>query len=55
MTLEQMRAARVQGQSASDFERVRREAAAEVEPTADPDSPDASDLIRLEITKRRTP
>lgn len=53
MTLEQMRAARAQGKSASDFERIRREAAAGVEPAVDRDSPDASALVRKEIAKRR--
>ena len=52
-TPEQMRAARAQGNSASDFARIRREAAAGVDPAVDRDSPDASALIRKEIVKRR--
>ena len=53
MTLGEMRAAWAQGHSASDFERVRREAAEGVEPAMDDDSPDASALMREAIVKRR--
>lgn len=53
MTLEQMRAARTQGKSASDFARIRRDTAAGVEPAVDRDSPDASALMRKEMVKRR--
>ena len=53
MTLEEMRAARALGKSGSDFERIRREAKAGIEPAVDADSPDASALIRVAIAKRR--
>jgi uncharacterized protein (DUF4415 family) len=53
MTLDEMRAARAQGKSGSDFERIRREAAAGTEPAVDAASPDATALIRAAITQRR--
>ena len=53
MTVEQMRAARTQGKSASDFAHIRRDASAGMEPTVDRDSPDASALICKEVVKRR--
>lgn len=52
-TLDEMRAARALGKSASDFERIRREAKAGIEPAVDDDSPDASELIRSTIDQRR--
>lgn len=52
MTLDQMRAARTQGKSASDLARIRHDAAAGVEPAVDRDSPDASAAMRKEIAKR---
>lgn len=53
MTLDAMRTARQQGESRSDLARVRQEAAADIEPAMDHDSPDAGSLIRAAITQRR--
>ena len=53
MTLDEMRAARARGESHTDWERVRRDVAAGVEPVLDDDSPDASHLIEEAIAKRR--
>jgi len=39
--------------SESGWERVRREAREGIEPAEDEDSPDASELMRVEIEKRR--
>ena len=39
--------------SKTDWERVRREAAAGIEPADDSDSPCAADLMRKELTKIR--
>ena len=53
MTLEEMRAARERGESQSDFEAIRRNSVAAVEPADDADSPDASAIMRVEIARRR--
>lgn len=53
MTTDEMRAARERGETLSDWESIRRKVAAGIEPELDEDSPDASDLIRQEIAKRR--
>jgi len=53
MTLEEMRAACARGEDRSDWEQVRREVGAGVEPAPDAESPDASDLLRAEIQMRR--
>ena len=53
MTLDEMRAAHARGESRTDWERVHRDVAADVEPVLDDDSPDASDLIEQAIAKRR--
>lgn len=53
MTLEAMKQARANGQSQSDWERVRRNAEQGVEPIEDEDAPDASLLMREALTKRR--
>ncbi|CAK0746916.1 BrnA antitoxin family protein [Gammaproteobacteria bacterium] len=53
MTLDEMRAARERGEDRSDWERVRREAHDGIEPADDEDSPDASELMRSEVAKRR--
>jgi len=52
MTLEEMRAACARGEDRSDWEQVRRDASAGVEPAPDAESPDASALLRTEIEKR---
>ena len=53
MTLEEMREACACGEDRSDWEQVRRDADAGVEPAPDAESPDASALLRAEIEKRR--
>ena len=53
MTLNEMRAARMRGEDKSDFELIRRNAAAGIEPADDEDSPNAAHLMRAEIEKRR--
>lgn len=53
MTLEEMRAARERGESKTDWARVRGEQASGAEPTADADSPDATQLMREAVTTRR--
>ena len=53
MTLDEMRAAHARGESRTDWDRVRREAAMDIEPAPDEDSPDASHLIEQAIAKRR--
>lgn len=53
MTLDEMRAALERGEDRSDWERIRREARDGIEPADDEDSPDATDLMRSEISKRR--
>ena len=52
MTLDEMRAAHARGESCTDWERVRRDAAEDGEQVLDDDSPDASDLIEQAIAKR---
>ena len=52
-TLDEMRTACARGESRTDWERVRRDVAAGVEPVLDDDSPDASHLIEEAIAKRR--
>ncbi|MGZ5027066.1 MAG: BrnA antitoxin family protein [Methylobacter sp.] len=52
-TLDDMRIARERGQSKSDWEAVRRDITAGIEPVDDEDSPDAAALMRSEIIKRR--
>ena len=54
MTLEEMRAARERGESKSDWARVRSEQAADVEPPADADSSDATQLMREATATRRS-
>lgn len=54
MTTDEMRAARERGETHSDWDRVRREVAAGIEPAFDEDSPDASALMEQAIAKRRT-
>ena len=53
MTLDEMRAAHARGESRTDWERIRRDVAAGIEPVLDDDSPDASHLIEEAIAKRR--
>ncbi len=53
MTLDDMRAVRERGENKSDWETIRRNIAADVEPADDEDSPDSTALMRAEITKRR--
>lgn len=53
MTLEAMKQARMNGQSQSDWERIRRNTQQGLEPVEDEDSPDASPLMREALTKRR--
>ena len=53
MTLDEMRDACEHGADRSDWERVRREAAAGIEPADDPDSPCAVKLMREEIARIR--
>ena len=53
MTLNDMCASRARGEDKSDFELIRRNAAAGIEPADDEDSPDASALMREMIVKRR--
>jgi uncharacterized protein (DUF4415 family) len=53
MTLNEMRSALERGEDKSDYDLIRRNAAAGIEPASDEDSPDASTLMRKEIAKRR--
>lgn len=53
MSIDEMRAARARGETRSDLERLRTEAAAGIEPVLDGDSPDASAAMRQVIAKRR--
>lgn len=53
ITTDEMRAAHERGETLSDWQSVRRKVAAGIEPEFDEDSPDASDLIREAIAKRR--
>lgn len=53
MTTDEMRAARARGETRSDFERLRSEASAGIEPALGDDSPDASALMKQMIAKRR--
>ena len=52
-TLDDMRAARERGETQSDFDLIRHNSVAGVEPADDEDSPDASALMRAEVAKRR--
>lgn len=53
MTTQEMRAAHERGETHSDWECVRRQTAAGIEPAFDEDSPDATALIEQAIAKRR--
>lgn len=53
MTLEEVRAARERGESKSDWERVRADQLAGIDPVDDEDSPDASIAMRAEVERRR--
>ena len=53
MTADDMRAARERGVDQSDFDLIRRNAAAGIEPEEDEDSPDATALMRATLAKRR--
>jgi hypothetical protein len=53
MTTDEMRAARARGGTCSDWERIRREVAAGIEPAFDEDSPDATASIEQAIARRR--
>lgn len=53
MTLEEMRAARLRGDSHTDWARVQREQATGIEPADDDDSPDATAALREVVTRRR--
>ena len=50
---EEMRAARERGESRSNWDDVRRKVREGVEPEADPDAPDATDLLQEEVARRR--
>lgn len=52
MSLAEMRAARERGETRSDIDRARGEAAAHIEPVLDDDSPDASELMEQAIVRR---
>jgi hypothetical protein len=49
----EMRAASERGADQSDFDLIRRNAAAGVAPAEDEDTPDASALMRATLNKRR--
>lgn len=53
MTLEELQVARARGESLSDWARIKREQAAGLEPAEDEDSPEATQLLQAEVTKRR--
>jgi uncharacterized protein (DUF4415 family) len=53
MTLEAIKQARMNGQSQSDWERIRHHSQRGLEPAEDEDAPDASLLMREVLTKRR--
>jgi uncharacterized protein (DUF4415 family) len=53
MTTNEMRVARGRGEDKSDFELIRHNAVAQIEPADDEDSPDASNLMREALIKRR--
>lgn len=53
MTLAQMQASRKAGKTKSDFRRVRREAAAGIEPEADRDSPNATRRMQAALKRGR--
>lgn len=54
MKIDDMRAARERGESKSDWEAIRRDITAGIEPADDEDSLDATALMRTEIAKRRS-
>ncbi len=53
MTPDEMRAAVARGDSRTDIERVRREAALGIEPAEDADSPDAAQAMRDAIAAKK--
>lgn len=53
MTTNEMRAARARGEDQSDFAMIRSNVIARIEPADDEDSPDASNLMREVLAKRR--
>lgn len=53
LTTEEMRAMREKGESKTDWTILRQNAACGIEPEDDEDSPDAADLMRAAIGKRR--
>jgi uncharacterized protein (DUF4415 family) len=53
MTLAEMRAARERGESKSDFQAIRRDALAGVEPPDDEESPDMAEAMRAELKRLR--
>jgi len=53
ITPEEMLAAVARGEDCSDWARIRREVQAGIEPADDVDSPDATELMRKAIAKRR--
>lgn len=53
ITSEEIQAAVARSEDRSDWERIRREAQAGIEPADDMDSPDATELMREAIAKRR--
>ncbi|NOT11048.1 MAG: BrnA antitoxin family protein [Methylococcaceae bacterium] len=53
MTIEEMRSARERGESKTDVALLRQNKLADVEPEDDEDSPDATELMREVIARRR--
>ncbi|MDP2793431.1 MAG: BrnA antitoxin family protein [Sulfurisoma sp.] len=53
MTLAEMRAGRERGESKSDFDSIRRNALAGIEPATDDDAPDMSEAMRAEVKRLR--
>lgn len=53
MTADDMRAARERGESKTDWVLLRQNALNGIEPTEDEDSPDAAQLMREAVAKRR--
>lgn len=53
MTAEEMDARRARGESRTDWERLKREQQADIEPTADEDAPDATAALREVAVRRR--
>ncbi|NLY40710.1 MAG: BrnA antitoxin family protein [Desulfovibrionales bacterium] len=53
MTAEEMRSYRARGESCTDWERLRAEQDAGLEPALDADSPDATDTLREVVVQRR--